>query len=172
MSEDRAALTADEKVKLRIAAFGICESQPHDEHLLEAVEAILNRLREERDEARSLAEAAEENRVSLANQLIRTEAEARRIAAQRDEFEAEKDGAWAEVERLTALVVDHSRHIQQLTAERDEYERRWEEDARPAFAIVKAVERLADKIGATPDWSMSHRNVATSIRTALAGDAR
>lgn len=41
--------------------------------------------------------------------------------------------------------------------------------AEAELARLKArLERLADTFGATPDRSMTHRHVATSIRTALA----
>lgn len=78
-----------------------------------------------------------------------TEAEVRRIAAQRDEFEAEKDGAWAESRRNYAAFVGAEAELARLKAR---------------------LEGLADKFGATPDRSMSHRNIATSIRTALGED--
>ncbi len=72
--------------------------------------------------------------------------EVRRVATQRDEFEAEKDGAWAEARRNYAAFVGAEAELARLKA---------------------TVERLADKFSATPDWSMSHHNVAASIRTAL-----
>lgn len=77
--------------------------------------------------------------------------EVRRIAAQRDELEAEKDGAWAESRRNYAAFVGAEAELARLKS---------------------TMERLADKFGATPDRSMSHRNVATSIRTALGEDDR
>lgn len=78
-------------------------------------------------------------------------AEVRRVATQRDEFEAEKDGAWAEARRNYAAFVGAEAELARLKAR---------------------LERLADKFGATPDWSTSHRNVATSIRTALVEEDR
>lgn len=78
-----------------------------------------------------------------------TEAELRRIATQRDEYEAEKEGAWTESRRNYAAFVGAEAELARLRGR---------------------LERLADKFGATPDRSMSHRNVAASIRTALAGE--
>lgn len=72
-------------------------------------------------------------------------------ASQRDELEAEKDGAWAKSCRNYAAFVGAEAELARLKS---------------------TMERLADKFGATPDRSMSHRNVATSIRTALGEDDR
>lgn len=80
-------LTPDERTRLRLAAFGIPEPQPHDEHLIELVEALLY-------EARSAADAAEENRISLANHLTHAE----------NAYGVELDRRLAAERALTAVV--------------------------------------------------------------------
>lgn len=72
-----------------------------------------------------------------------------RLAAERDEFEAERGGAWMEARRNYAAFVGAEAELARLRS---------------------AMERLADLFDSTPQWSMVHRNVATSIRTALAAE--